>query len=44
METLMEYVGFFSQVPLWASIGSAILLALILGYTAAPLWLWAIAA
>jgi acyl-CoA dehydrogenase len=43
MEAIMELLGFFSEVPLWASIGSAVLLMLILGYTGAPLWLWAIA-
>ncbi|MDR9415757.1 MAG: acyl-CoA dehydrogenase [Gracilimonas sp.] len=39
----MEYFGFFSELPLWASIGSAVLITLLLGYTGAPLWLWAIA-
>ena len=43
MEAIMELVGFFSEIPRWASIGSAILLVLILGYTGASLWLWAIA-
>ncbi|MDR9417876.1 acyl-CoA dehydrogenase [Gracilimonas sp.] len=43
MEALMDVFGFFSEVPLWASISSAVLLLLILGYTGAPLWLWAVA-
>lgn len=43
MEAIMELFGFFSEVPLWASIGAAILLMLVFGYTAAPLWLWAVA-
>ncbi|MGN8224828.1 acyl-CoA dehydrogenase [Gracilimonas sp. BCB1] len=43
MEALMEFSGFFSEIPLWASIGSAVLLMLFLGYTGAPLWLWAVA-
>jgi len=43
METLIETFGFFSDVPVWASVGSAILLALVFAYTSSPLWLWAIA-
>lgn len=43
METILEYFGFFSDIPLWASIGSAVLLMIVLGYTGAPLWLWAVA-
>lgn len=43
MEALMDLFGFFSEVPLWASIISAVLLMIVLGYTGAPLWLWAIA-
>ena len=43
MEAITELFGFFSEIPLWASIGSAFLLMLFLGFTGAPLWLWAIA-
>lgn len=42
MEVLTDLVGFFSNVPLWGSIGGAVLLALVLAYTGAPLWLWGI--
>ncbi|MEX2605277.1 MAG: acyl-CoA dehydrogenase family protein, partial [Gracilimonas sp.] len=43
MEAIMELFGFFSELPLWASIGSAIILMFIFGYTGTPLWLWAVA-
>ncbi len=43
MDAFIDLIGFFSAVPLWASIGSAVLILLILGYTGAPLWLWSIA-
>ncbi len=43
MEALTSLLGFFSDIPLWASIISAVLIALVFGYTGAPLWLWAIA-
>ncbi len=43
MEAITEFLGFLYEVPLWASITSAILLAIIFSYTGAPLWLWAIA-
>ncbi len=43
----MEFIdltfGFFSDLPLWASIGSAVIIFLIFGYRNAPLWLWAVA-
>lgn len=39
----MELFGFFSQVPLWVSIVSTVVVLLLFGYTGAPLWLWAIA-
>ena len=43
MESLLETIGFFSDVPLWASITSVIIVAIAFAYTSAPLWLWAIA-
>ena len=43
MEVLSDLLGFFSEVPLWASITSAVILTIGLAYTGAPLWLWAIA-
>lgn len=43
MEAITEILGFFAEVPLWASIGSSLLILLVLGFTGAPLWLWAIA-
>lgn len=43
MEAFTDIFGFFSEVPLWASIGSAIVLAIFFAYTGAPLWLWGIA-
>ena len=43
MEFVGEIFGFFSGVPLWASIGGAIVLAMFFAYTGAPLWLWGIA-
>ncbi len=39
----MNLLGFFSEMPLWASIGSVVLVLLVLGYTGAPLFLWTIA-
>ncbi len=43
MDTMLELFGFFSEVPVWASVISAVILALIFAYKGAPLWLWAIA-
>lgn len=43
MEEILSLSGFFYELPLWVSIVSSILLALILGYTGAPLFLWAFA-
>nr|WP_232803139.1 acyl-CoA dehydrogenase [Gracilimonas amylolytica] len=40
---MSEFLGFFAEVPLWASIGSSVLILLVLGFTGAPLWIWAIA-
>lgn len=42
MEALLQLFGFFSEVPLWASISVAVILLIGLAYTGAPLWLWAI--
>ncbi len=43
MEAMSELFGFFAEVPLWASIVSGVLILLVLGFTGAPLWIWAIA-
>ena len=43
MEYLNELSGFLMEVPVWASVISAIVLMLILGFTGAPLILWALA-
>ncbi|MAB67004.1 MAG: acyl-CoA dehydrogenase [Bacteroidetes bacterium] len=43
MEALVDLFGFFSEVPIWASISTAVILAIILAYTGAPLFLWALA-
>lgn len=43
MEQFIEQIAFFAGLPLWATIGSIIAVLLILSYTGAPLWLWAIA-
>lgn len=43
MEALNEWFGFFSEVPLWASIGVTVILAMTFAYKGAPLYLWAIA-
>ena len=43
MEAITELFGFLYEVPLWASIGATIFLAIGLAYTGAPLWIWAIA-
>lgn len=43
MEALSELFGFFSEVPLWASITATVIIAIGFAYTGAPLWLWAIA-
>ncbi len=43
MESLLQQLTFFSELPAWVSWGSVIAVLLILGYTGAPLWLWAIA-
>jgi acyl-CoA dehydrogenase len=42
MEVLTDFMGFLYQFPLWATIGVAIILAIGLAYTGAPLWLWGI--
>ncbi len=43
MELLNQTFGFFSELPLWISVGSALLVVLLFGYRNAPLWLWAVA-
>ncbi len=43
MEALNEWFGFFSEVPLWASLGVTVILAMTFAYKGAPLYLWAIA-
>ncbi|MEX0662883.1 MAG: acyl-CoA dehydrogenase [Balneolaceae bacterium] len=42
METLIQDIAFFTELPLWLSIGSVVVVALILGFTGAPLWIWAL--
>lgn len=42
MDQIMEILGFLSQFPVWATVGVAVVLAITLAYTGAPLWLWAI--
>lgn len=39
---LTNLMGYLYQFPLWATIGVAIILAIGLAYTGAPLWLWGI--
>lgn len=43
MEILNEYVGFFSGIETWAVWTGIVLVFLILGYTGAKLWVWAVA-
>ncbi len=43
MEAITELFGFLFEIPLWTSVGAAIILAIGFAYTGAPLWLWAIA-
>ena len=43
MESLLEQLAFFEGISGWAVWGSIIFILLLLGYTGAPLWLWAIA-
>lgn len=43
METLFEQLNFFSELPEWTAWGSVVLVFLILGFTGAPLWVWAVA-
>ncbi|MCG8372974.1 MAG: acyl-CoA dehydrogenase [Balneolales bacterium] len=42
MEAILNQIGFLYQVPAWASVLVAVVLALAFSYTGAPLWLWAI--
>jgi len=43
MESFIEQLAFFTNVPLWVGITSFIVILLLFGYTGAPLWLWAVA-
>ena len=43
MEALAELFGFFYDLPLWVSIGSAVVILFLFAYTGLPLWVWAIA-
>ncbi|MTI89137.1 MAG: acyl-CoA dehydrogenase [Balneolaceae bacterium] len=43
MDTIVNLLGFFGDIPLWASIGGAVVVLLMLAYTGAPLWVWAVA-
>lgn len=42
METLIQDLAFFTELPLWLSIASVVIVALLLGFTGAPLWIWAL--
>ncbi|MFU8812572.1 MAG: acyl-CoA dehydrogenase [Balneolaceae bacterium] len=42
MEPLLDNLTFFAELPLWVSIGSTVAVLLILAYTGAPLWIWAL--
>jgi len=43
MESLIEQFTFFAELPAWISWGSVAAVLLILGFTGAPLWIWAAA-
>ncbi len=43
MESIIEQLAFFAEIPAWISWGSVIAILLLLSYTGAPLWLWAVA-
>ncbi|CAN5355321.1 acyl-CoA dehydrogenase [soil metagenome] len=43
MESIIDQLAFFAEIPAWISWGSVIAVLLLLSYTGAPLWLWAIA-
>ena len=43
MESLIEQLSFLAELPAWISWGSVIAVLLIISYTGAPLWLWAVA-
>lgn len=43
MELIIEQLAFFAEIPAWVSWGSVIAVLLIMSYTGAPLWLWAVA-
>lgn len=42
MESFIQELTFFSELPAWASWGSVIAVLLVLGFTGAPLWIWAV--
>lgn len=43
METVIQQYAFFQQMPLWASLGSVLIVFMIFAYRGVPLWLWAAA-
>lgn len=43
MENVNNLMGYMMDLPLWVSITSIILVAVVFAYKSAPLWLWAIA-
>ncbi|MEX2601000.1 MAG: acyl-CoA dehydrogenase [Balneolaceae bacterium] len=42
MEFITDVFGFFSQIPVWASLLSVLLMLFLLGFNGAPLWVWGI--
>jgi len=43
MESFIEQLAFFTELPAWASWGSVVAVLLLISYTGAPLWIWAVA-
>ncbi len=43
MQSIIDQFAFFGNIPAWAGIVGVIAIAILFGYTGAPLWLWAIA-
>lgn len=43
MESFLQQFTFFETLPLWAVIGSILLVLFTFGYRGAPLWLWSLA-
>jgi len=43
MQSIIDQFAFFGNIPAWAGIVGVIAIAILFGYTGAPLWLWAVA-